>query len=72
MENIKRMQEVMCNVIKFEHVVMKSDCEAGFKWNQKMSEDDIERMHYLQQEESFDGGIETTEDEVEEDEELSE
>jgi DNA polymerase I len=43
MENLKEMADVMCNVIQLD-CGMKSDIEAGVRWNQRMSEDELEDL----------------------------
>lgn len=42
-ENIKRIQEVMCNAI-FMKIGMSSDAECGRRWSQVMSEEEIEKL----------------------------
>ena len=40
MENLKRIADIMCTALPLD-CGLKSDIEAGKKWGQKMSEDDI-------------------------------
>lgn len=60
-ENIKRITEVMCSALPL-CVPMQSDVEIGERWSEKMDEDTIERLKYLN---SDDEEPEDTEEEQE-------
>ena len=60
-ENIKRITEVMCDALPL-CVPMQSDAEIGERWSEKMDEDTIERLKYLN---SDDEEPEDTEEEQE-------
>lgn len=53
MENLRRIADVMCNAIQLD-CGMKSDIEVGKKWSQKMSEDDINALREMYNDDSSD------------------
>jgi DNA polymerase-1 len=64
MDNIKRIQEVMCNALPL-CVPMKSDAEVGDRWSEKLDEDTIEKLKYRSQmEEEDEDETEDKEDDI--------
>jgi DNA polymerase-1 len=53
MDNLRRIADVMCNALKLD-CGLKSDIEVGYKWSQKMSEDELARLMVAGDEESDD------------------
>ncbi len=63
MDNIRRIQEVMCNALPL-CVPMKSDAEVGDRWSERLDEDTIEKLRYRNQMEDDEGETENEEDDT--------
>ena len=65
MDNIKRIQEVMCNALPL-CVPMKSDAEVGDRWSERFDEDTIEKLRYRNQigKKTDEGETEDEEDDI--------
>lgn len=46
MENIKRITDVMCSALPL-CVPMKSDAQIGKRWSERMDEDTVEKLKYI-------------------------
>ena len=56
-ENIKRITDIMCSALPL-CIPMRSDTEIGERWSERLDEDTVERLKYLNPDEA----IEETED----------